>query len=114
MSRHPIHRPMIVIAQSIAAWILGFVVVYALGIGNGWEIVAIPVMMTVGVWSAGAVVERDRRNSRTVLRMLALSLLGGLVMATGIFRFAGIFLPMAGAFFGYYLHDVRRIATKGA
>ncbi len=97
---------LIVLGQFFAAWTLGFVGVYALGIGNGWEVLAIPLGMALGVWGIGALGCRAARNPRRLARTVLGAAIGAALMVTvfsGQFGFAGLLLPLAGAYAGYWL-----------
>ncbi|MBV7334294.1 hypothetical protein KFU94_39870 [Chloroflexi bacterium TSY] len=47
-----------VILQFIAGYILGFLVPYFGGIGNGLELIAIPIGDLLGVWGVGTIIQR--------------------------------------------------------
>lgn len=104
-------RSLIIFLQIIGAWIFGFVFIYMLGIGNGWEILAIPFAMTVAVVLIGGLFDRQMLTIRTFLTVWFISGLGGLIMATGIARILGIFLPFIGAIGTYW--SIASKTTKG-
>lgn len=95
-------KALIVILQIIGAWIFGFILVYILGIGNGWEILAIPFVMTVAVLLIGGIFNRRMLTIHTFLMMWFIAGIGGLIMWTAIFRIFGIFLPLVGAIGTYW------------
>ena len=88
--------------QVIGAWIFGFILVYMLGIGNGWEILAIPFAMTVAVLLIGGIFHRHMLTTHTFLKIWFISGIGGLIMWTAILRIFGIFLPLVGAIGTYW------------
>ncbi len=80
--------------QAVAAWIFGFVLVSMLGIGNGAEIVAIPLAMAFAIWAIGGMFDRRLATGPVFWRITLAAFVGALIMATGWLRILGIFLPM--------------------
>ncbi len=100
----------VVILQLIAANLLGFVPVVALGVGNGWELVVFVVGFSLGVWGVGALAAGLRKTFTTrqqafrLAATLLLSAVGvGAILVTPAIGFIRILYPLAGAFLGYYL-----------
>ncbi len=87
-------RRLLPLLQIVAAWIFGVVLVYVLGIGNGWEILVIPLAMAFAIWFTGGLVERRLASGAVFAKVALAALVGGLLMGTGIFRVFGLFLPM--------------------
>ncbi len=96
--------------QVIGSWLFGFVLVYMLGIGNGWEILAIPLATAVAVFVIGGVFNRRMLTLHTFLMLWFIAGIGGLIMSTGILRVFGIFLPFIGAI-GTYWYIVLRLGS---
>ena len=104
---------LIVILQLIAANLLGFVPAVALGVGNGWELVAFVLGFSLGVWGVGALAARlyksflARDQGIRLVAALFVSALGVVViLLTPAIGFIRILYPLAGAFIGYYLPGV--------
>ncbi|MBI3255793.1 MAG: hypothetical protein HYZ63_02380 [Candidatus Andersenbacteria bacterium] len=93
-----------VVLQVILAWVLGFIAPYTMGIGNGWELVAIPIGMAAGVWIGGALAYGF--TWPRLIKALTGAAIGSAILAIpGLaVGFIGILLPFAGAMIGFYLH----------
>lgn len=104
-------RALTVFLQIIGAWIFGFVFIYMLGIGNGWEVLAIPFAMTIAVVMIGGLFDRQMLTIRTLLIVWFISGIGGLIMSTGVLQIFGIFLPFIGAMGTFWSIAVR--SSKG-
>ncbi|MEM7117974.1 MAG: hypothetical protein AAF614_36420 [Chloroflexota bacterium] len=98
------------ILQIILAQLLGFGGATALGVGNGWELLVIPLGNVVGVWGIGAVIAKLRGNYAEMKPMLRLAgtavfaFLGVLlILITPAFGFAQLLFPLLGAVIGYYV-----------
>jgi len=94
-----------IIVQFIAACILGFTVPWNLGIGNGLELIAIPIGMALGVWLAGIIAYPA--NKKQFIFALLGAAIGAVILAIPniAFGFIGILLPLIGAFAGYYYYQ---------
>ena len=94
-----------IIVQFIAACILGFTVPWNLGIGNGLELIAIPIGMALGVWLAGLIAYPA--NKKQFIFALLGAAIGAVILAIPniAFGFIGILLPLIGAFAGYYYYQ---------
>lgn len=98
------------VLQVIAAHLLGFGVAYGLAIGNGWELVAIPLGNTAGIWLVGLagswVIERRRPRAagRRLLATLIGSGAGAAVLAVPgvVLGFGGLLLPLLGGLVGFH------------
>lgn len=105
-------RLLAIFLQIIGAWVFGFIFIYVLGIGNGWEILAIPFAMAIAVVLIGGLFNRQILTIRTFLTVWFISGVGGLIMATGVVHIFGIFLPFIGAFGAFWFIVLQ--STKGA
>lgn len=70
---------LIVMIQFITGQALGFGTAFGLGIGDGWELLVIPIGNTLGVWGVGTLVANMRK--RYTARAYGLRLLGTAVGA---------------------------------
>jgi hypothetical protein len=100
----------VIVLQLIAGQLLGFGLAMGLGVGNGWELLVIPLGNTLGVWVVGALAARLRGTF--VLRRDGLRLLGaavgsaigvGLILLTPPWGFGQLLFPLLGALVGYYV-----------
>ena len=105
------------ILQFILAQLLGFGGANALGVGNGWELVVIPLGNIVGVWGTGAAIAWLRGKygeMRPLVRLLGTAVcafLGVLlILITPAFGFAQLLFPLLGAIIGYYVASMIRRA----
>ena len=98
------------ILQFLAGQYLGFGVALALGIGEGWELLVIPVGNTVGVFGVGAIALWLR--GERWLRLYKIRLVGtavGSALGAVLIRITPgtgmnqVFYPLVGALLGYYL-----------
>ena len=109
---------LIAVGQFVAGYFLGAAVPYLLGIGNGWELIAIPIGHTVGVWGVGALaaILRNQFDLSDYTKRLVTTGIGsaigiGIVLVASPTGFIQILYPLFGALFGYYL--VRLKGLKG-
>jgi hypothetical protein len=100
----------IILLQFIAGQFLGFTSAYALGVGNGWELVVIPVGNTLGVWGVGAIAARLRGtftarqyNVRLLGTAIGSAIGVAAILLTPAIGFVQVLFPLAGAMLGYYL-----------
>jgi hypothetical protein len=100
----------VIVIQLFVGQILGFSLLFALGIGNGWELMAIPIAMTIGVWGVGALAAKLRGNfvSREYVVRLAgtavAAALGiGLILMTPATGYNQLLYPLFGALLGFYI-----------
>ena len=103
----------VILLQFVAGQLLGFTSAYALGIGNGWELVVIPVGNTLGVWSVGAIAARLRGTftpRQSIIRLIGTSIGSAIgvaaILLTPPIGFVQVLFPLAGAILGYYLASV--------
>ena len=105
-----VFRIIILFLQLVVGLLMGGVPAYGLGIGNGWELVAIALGNTLGIWGIGAIGATLRR--RFVRDQAIISLIGSLVGAlvgvlliliTPAIGFIQLLYPLIGALFGYYV-----------
>ena len=103
-------RIVIVFLQLFSGLLLGWVPAYGLGIGNGWELVAIAIGNTLGIWGIGVLAATLR--GRFVTHQAIISLIGTLVGAligvliiliTPAIGFIQLLYPLIGALVGYYV-----------
>ena len=106
-------KAFIVTLQVIGAWVFGVILVYMLGVGNGWEILVIPFAMTIAILLIGGLFNRQMLTIRTFLTMWFIAGIGGLIMWTGLLRIAGLLLPFFGAF-GTYWYIATHLSKKEA
>ncbi|MEZ4866133.1 MAG: hypothetical protein R3C14_32755 [Caldilineaceae bacterium] len=106
----------VIIFQFIVAQFLGFGVAMATGVGNGWELVVLPLGNALGVWGVGALAAwlRGQLVARAYGQRLIGTLIGsaagvGLILLTPPFGFAQLLFPLGGAFLGYYLAAYRSL-----
>lgn len=108
-------KTLTIVAQIILSYVLGFIAPYTLGIGNGLELIAIPIAMALGVCLAGTIV-----YPLTWQKFVA-SLIGAAIGAAILsipnvaFGFAGLLLPFIGAMVGFYIAKAKQTdeaATK--
>ncbi len=103
------------VLQFLAGQLLGFGIAFAAGVGNGWELVAIPIGNTLGVWGVGALAARIRNiyNKREFATRLIGTALGsalgiGAILITTATGFGQILYPLGAAIVGYYLFPLIR------
>lgn len=102
------------ILQLVLAQLLGFGGANALGVGNGWELVVIPLGNVAGVWGTGAVIAwlRGKYGEMMLVRLLGTAVcafLGVLlILITPAFGFAQLLFPLLGAVIGYYIAPMIR------
>ncbi|MEM7127293.1 MAG: hypothetical protein AAF702_13255 [Chloroflexota bacterium] len=81
--------------------------VYFSGIGNGWELVAFPIVHSLVVCLVGALIERlwggeNPPLLRLFLGALVLSAIGAaLLLIPRAWGFQGVLMPLVGAIIGY-------------
>ncbi len=97
------------VTQFIFSWIIGTVSFIAVPIGNGWELVSLPIFFSIGVCAAGWLVARLFKNpiSLTPTIFLWTLLFSGLgsaiLMIPRAWGLQGLLLPILGAMAGYHL-----------
>lgn len=110
----------VILLQFVAGQLLGFVTAYALGVGNGWELVVIPVGNTLGVWSVGAIATRVRgafTARQSIMRLIGTAIGSAIgvaaILLTPAIGFVQVLFPLAGAMLGYYLATMARQILAG-
>ena len=100
----------IMLLQFFLGQLLGFGGAMAAGVGNGWELLVIPLGNTVGIFTVGALALRLGGETRTRPYGLRLagtavgSLLGViLILITPATGYNQVLYPLLGALLGYYL-----------
>jgi hypothetical protein len=100
----------VIVLQMIVGQILGFGLASALQVGNGWELVVVPIGNTLGVWGIGAVAARLRNGFAA--RPYGIRLIGtiigsaigvGIILLTPPMGFVELLFPLLGALLGFYL-----------
>jgi hypothetical protein len=100
----------VIVLQSVVGQILGFGIAFAFGVGNGWELVVIPIGNTLGVWGIGAIVAALRGTFAT--RPYGARLIGTavgsaigvvIILITPAIGYAQVVYPLVGALLGFYL-----------
>ena len=93
---------LIVVLQIIGAFGVGIIIPYSLGIGNGLELIVIPIATGLGIWLPAYFLEKIH------WKYLLGAILGGFI---GMFLinnvippmgFTGVLLPIVGSFIGFY------------
>ncbi len=82
-----------------------FLGAFVTGIGNGAELIAIPILHTLGVWSSGILVLKIKKKLyfSLFLRTLAGSFVGvGLILITPAIGYVQLLFPLVGAILGFY------------
>ncbi len=105
----------VIVLQLIIGQILGFGLANALGVGNGWELVVIPIGNTLGVWGIGAFAAKLRKTfvmreywGRLIGAAIGSAIGTAVILLTPASGFVQILYPLAGAMLGYYLvHRIR-------
>ncbi len=107
----------VILLQFVTGQILGFGVAFAFKVGNGWELVVMPIGNTLGVWGVGALAAAVR--STFSARPYAARLLGTavgsaigvvIILITPAIGYTQILFPLVGALLGFYL--LSRNASK--
>lgn len=100
----------VMVIQFILGQLLGFGGAMAAGVGNGWELLVIPLGNTIGVFGIGALALRLSGETRVKTYGIHLagtaigSLLGVLlILVTPATGYNQILYPLLGALLGYYL-----------
>lgn len=100
----------VIVLQLVVGQLLGFGGAMGLGVGNGWELIVIPLGNVIGVWGVGAVAAKLQGAyvSRQMLVRLAgtavFAIIGVLlILITPAFGFSQLLFPLIGALLGYYL-----------
>jgi len=106
-------RLVIIFLQLFIGLLLGWVPAYGLGIGNGWELVAIAIGNTLGIWGIGvlAATLRGRFVTHQVIISLIGTLVGALVgvlliLVTPAIGFIQLLYPLISALIGYYAAEL--------
>ncbi|MCO6452984.1 MAG: hypothetical protein J5I90_19525 [Caldilineales bacterium] len=106
-------RIIIILLQLVVGQLLGFVPAYALGVGEGRELLVIGLGYALGVWGVGMAGEwaMKRLGEGLAVRSLIGTLLGSFlgilaILLTPAFGFAQLLLPLMGALAGYYVAGV--------
>ena len=99
-----------IIGQLILGQLLGFGGAMVLGVGNGWELLVIPLGNVLGIWGIGVAMARLRGilGDHTIWLRLFGALIGSglgvlLILATPATGFSQLLYPLFGALLGYYV-----------
>lgn len=103
-----------IIVQIVLSYVLGFIAPYALGIGNGLELIAIPIGMALGVCLAGMIAYP--LNWKKFLASLIGAGIGSAILSIPnvAFGFAGLLMPFIGAMAGFYLVKTKQPETPAS
>lgn len=108
----------VIVLQLIAGHLLGFGLAMGAGVGNGWELLVLPLGNTLGVWGVGALAVRLRgafAAQRIWLRLIGTavgSTIGvGVILLTPPLGYGQVLFPLVGAVLGYYASGVGGIQT---
>ena len=100
----------VLVFQFIVGFVLGVGVAFALGVGNGWELVVIPLGSTIGGWGIGAIASalRSTFEKRLYLARLIGAAAGSaigvvVILITPATGYGQVLYPLGGALLGYYL-----------
>lgn len=96
------------ILQIIGAYGLGIIIPYALGIGNGWELLAIPLGTSIGVWLPAYFIQKSSWKlflGSIIGGFIGMFLINNVIPAMG---FLGLLFPVAGTFVGFYTLKLTR------
>ena len=95
--------------QSIVGHILAFSGTYALGIGNGWELIIWPFWLTLGVWGVGALSAKLTKsfNKKEYFSKFIGTAIGSglgviLILITPAIGFIQLAFPLIGSLIGFY------------
>ncbi|MCB0005846.1 MAG: hypothetical protein KDE09_23295 [Anaerolineales bacterium] len=100
----------VVLIQAVVGQILGFGLAFALGIGNGWELVIMPVGNIVGVWGVGMIAAKlhGAYAAKPFQARLVGTALGSVIgvvilLVTPAIGYVQVLFPLLGALLGFYL-----------
>lgn len=102
-------RPITIAGQTAFCIVIGIVAFIGLPVGNGWELIVLPILFTLECLLIGWFVGQIFNNPPKITPMLfivtlALSGLGAAILnIPGAWGFQGLFFPIAGAVVGYQL-----------
>lgn len=102
-------RIVTIVAQLVFCWVIAILSYIALPIGNGWELIVLPLLFAIEVVFIGWAAGRLFGNPLTVTPMLfvgalILSILGAAVLnIPRAWGFQGLLFPIVGAILGYQL-----------
>ncbi len=101
---------LIIVGQIILGYLLGFILSYFAGIGNGWELISMPIGYTIGVWGVGALVAKLRNHfdrSHYAIRFWGTAVCAAIgtaiILLTPPTGMTQILYPFFGAMIGFYL-----------
>lgn len=95
------------IGTILAQLVFGFVavmLVYFAGVGNGWELIAMPIACTVAALIGGRLTGDSTALGKLAIGALIGSAIGAVILLIPIaWGFAGVLLPVIGAIGGYFI-----------
>ncbi len=107
----------VIMLQFVVGQILGFSVAFVFQVGNGWELLVMPIGNTLGVWSVGAIASAlggtfsARPYGARLLATAVGSAIGVvIILITPATGYVQILYPLVGALLGFYLSS--RISSK--
>ena len=111
-------RLVTIVAQFVFCWVIAILSYVALSIGNGWELIILPLLFAIVVVFIGWAAGRLFGNPLSVTPMrfagaLILSILGAAILnIPGAWGFQGLLFPIFGAMIGYQLAVWYEIGRK--
>jgi len=103
----------VIMLQFVVGQILGFGVAYACKVGNGWELVVIPIGNILGVWGVGTIVTILKSPSLECANWIRLlgatvgSAIGVLIiLITPAIGLIQAVFPLVGALLGFYFAKI--------
>ena len=98
-----------ILFQIIIGHLLAFFGTYALGIGNGWELIIWPFWITVGVWTTGTLISKLTKKFKKkeyLLKLIGTAIGSGigviLILITPAIGFIQLIFPLIGSLIGFY------------
>ena len=104
-----------IITQIIVGHLLAFFGTFAVGIGNGWELVVWPFWNTLGVWGVGLIINKQRKffkKEQYILTLLGTALGSATGVIVMVIYVSFIFFPLIGALIGYYFSIQKIFISK--
>ena len=96
-----------IILQMIAGYFLGFFATFALGIGNGLELIVMPIGYTLAIYGVPFIMAQFTNSTKPSIHYLIMTAVGallgiGLIIVSPATGFIQILYPMVGGLIGYY------------
>ncbi len=90
----------------IAQFILGLIavlIVYFAGIGNGWELLAMPIGCTIAALLGGRLTGDTMTTQSTIAALVGSGIGAAILLIPIAWGFVGVLLPVIGAVVGYQI-----------